>query len=316
MNNNGLVSVVIPTYHQSALLERALHSVVSQTYDCLEILVVNDNGEDSEYTPIVRNIISQLSDSRIRLITPKIHKNGAAARNVGIKESIGEYIAFLDDDDYWVSNKIEKQIAVLSNLSNEWGGVACKNIAIRNGEVYRALSGFKENNLCRNIMMRNAEISTDNILLRRSALFETGLFDENLKRNQEVQLLVYFTNKYKIKLLDEYLVYVDSNASPNQPSPQNMELIKKDFLESIRPIICQYPKKYQKAIYYMNAFEIGILMIRNQQYLRGIKLVSGVILSPLTTVLSIKYVARKLVASHKQDYNLDELGVFLRWEQE
>lgn len=293
----GLVSIVIPTYKQSDLLERAIKSVLVQTYSNLELLVVNDNDPEDDYTEIIKRKITSISDVRLKLIMQEKHINGAAARNTGIRVAIGEYIAFLDDDDYWDKRKIELQVEVLESLDQSWGGVACKNIAMKNGKVFRALPSFKEGNICERILLRRTEISTDCIMLRRKALDCTGYFDENLKRNQEVQLLTFFTQKYKMKLLDRYLVCVDSSQSPNQPSPQKMEKIKEDYFKSIEAVLKEFPPSIQERTKIMHKFEIGVLMLRNGMKFEGLKRCLSVFSSPFTLFYSLEYVNRKIKAS-------------------
>lgn len=98
-----LVSVVIPTYNRSKELKRALESVLSQTYKNFEVIVVDNNSTDSTDA-----MLKDLNDQRIRLL--KINNNGviAASRNLGINASSGKWIAFLDSDDWWYSNKLER----------------------------------------------------------------------------------------------------------------------------------------------------------------------------------------------------------------
>ena len=107
----GLVSVIIPTYRRSKMLERAIESVLGQTYTNLEILLVNDNNPNDEFTVEIQERIKKYaSDSRLQFIIQDRHVNGAVARNVGIKIAKGEYVAFLDDDDWWEKDKINKKI--------------------------------------------------------------------------------------------------------------------------------------------------------------------------------------------------------------
>ena len=105
---NPLISVVIPTYNREKELNRALLSVLNQTYSNWEVLVVDNHSDDR-----TEDMICSLNDKRVRIF--KIHNNGviAASRNLGIKHSKGEYIAFLDSDDWWKSNKLEVSVSFL-----------------------------------------------------------------------------------------------------------------------------------------------------------------------------------------------------------
>ena len=108
-----LVSVVIPVYGVERYIKEALDSVIAQTYNNLEIIVVDDQSPDNSIE-IVQN---SYTDSRIRIIQQK-NRGLAGARNTGIRNANGSYIAFLDSDDFWQANKIEEHIATMqANMS-------------------------------------------------------------------------------------------------------------------------------------------------------------------------------------------------------
>jgi teichuronic acid biosynthesis glycosyltransferase TuaG len=111
MANNTLVTVIITTYNRAKLLEKTLDSVRNQTYKNLEIIIVSDSSNDG--TDIY---IQNISDVRIKYF--KLDKNSglpAVTRNHGLKNSLGEFIAFCDDDDIWINTKIEKQLDYIKN---------------------------------------------------------------------------------------------------------------------------------------------------------------------------------------------------------
>jgi glycosyltransferase involved in cell wall biosynthesis len=104
----SLVSIVIPTFNRARDLERALKSVILQTYSDWEVLIVDNHSCDD-----TEDIVKGLNESRMRLF--KIHNNGviAASRNMGIQHSRGEYVAFLDSDDWWAPRKLEISLKYL-----------------------------------------------------------------------------------------------------------------------------------------------------------------------------------------------------------
>ena len=106
-----VVSAIITTFERVELLKRALQSVLSQSYTQLEILVVDDASSNNDAS----SMINDLNDDRIRLIKHEANKGVSAARNTGIKNARGEYVAFLDDDDIWLQDKIEQQLEVINN---------------------------------------------------------------------------------------------------------------------------------------------------------------------------------------------------------
>src|SRR5690554_8001037 len=109
MNNLKLVSIIIPTYKQLDKLKRSIDSVLMQSYENIEIIVVDDNGYDSEYSSLVNTLMEEyINNKKVKYIKHKVNKNGSAARNTGIRHSNGDYIMFLDDDDMFVNDKIRK----------------------------------------------------------------------------------------------------------------------------------------------------------------------------------------------------------------
>lgn len=301
-----LVSVVIPTYKRSDMLERAIRSVLNQTYENIEVLVVSDNEPDDIYTEAAKKLIDRIGDSRLKLVTQEKHINGAAARNAGIRASCGEYVAFLDDDDWWEVRKVELQVALIKTLGDDYGGVTCKNKHYCDGELIAALPPIDDSaDLCKSIMLRIADLSTDAILLRRQCLDETGYFDETLKRHQEVQLMSFFTRKYKVKLLDMYLVCVDSTKNENQPSPERMEMIKKDFLKAVEPVLLTYAPNVRRNVYTMHQFEIGLLYLRNGNLVRGLIKCMKVLTGFRTLKYAGQYIKKKLITRKNVNERVD-----------
>jgi len=115
-----LVSVVIPTYSRNDMLSRAIDCILAQTHKNLDIIVVDDNPPESEYRTSTEQLMKKYaSDERVRYIQNEKNLGGAGARNVGIEASKGEYIAFLDDDDEYYPEKIEKQLEVFLNSGSD-----------------------------------------------------------------------------------------------------------------------------------------------------------------------------------------------------
>ena len=269
---SGLVSVIIPTYKRSEKLSRAIESVLNQTYKKIELLLVNDNDPDDDYTVELKQRVSKYQeDSRFRLVFQEKHTNGAVARNVAIKQAKGEYIAFLDDDDWWESEKIEHQVAVLKDLSPEWGGVSCKyRFFDSSGNVVGATKKYNDGNIYKDILFLLSDVATGTLCLRHKALDDVGYFDENLLRHQDLQLLVCFTYKYKIKELNEYLHCCDVSDVQNRPNGEKLILHKKHFFKSITHILEKMSKSDIKCVYAMHKYEIGYVFLKNGELLKGI----------------------------------------------
>src|SRR5438132_12765470 len=106
------VSVIIATHNRARLLRRAIHSVLAQTFEDWELLVVDDGSTDNTET-----IAVSLQDLRICYLRHEVNRGLSAARNTGIRISRGEYVAFLDDDDEWLPKKLERELEVFRSSS-------------------------------------------------------------------------------------------------------------------------------------------------------------------------------------------------------
>lgn len=121
---NELVSIIMPAYQCEATVEESIRSVLSQTYQSWELIIVDDASTDG--TPaILTRLVTE--DSRIRVITLKYNGGVAAARNHGAKSALGKWIAFLDSDDIWLPEKLEKQLSLAEKSETEfiYSGAAC-----------------------------------------------------------------------------------------------------------------------------------------------------------------------------------------------
>lgn len=112
---NHLVSIIMPAYNAENLIEDSINSILSQTYRNFELIVIDDCSKD-QTVRIVEQFI--LKDSRIKIIKNIKNKGVAETRNVGLDQAKGEYVAFLDSDDKWDNNKLEKQLKILKESND------------------------------------------------------------------------------------------------------------------------------------------------------------------------------------------------------
>lgn len=113
IKKNPLVSIVIPSYNHGKFIGRAIESVLSQTYQTFEVIVIDNHSKDE-----TDKVLNKFRDNRIKVL--KIHNKGiiAISRNRGIKEAKGEWVAFLDSDDVWYPKKLEILLGLATNESN------------------------------------------------------------------------------------------------------------------------------------------------------------------------------------------------------
>ena len=293
----GLVSVIVPTYKRASLLSRTIESVLSQTYRNLELILVNDNDPNDEFTSNVKKITEiYKKDSRFKLVIQDRHINGAFARNIGIKEAQGEYIAFLDDDDWWEKTKLSVQVSELEKLDDSWGGVSCRfKIYNKNNEIISLSPIYKDGKIYRDILSMYTEVTTCSILLRREALDETGYFDDKLVRNQEIQLLANFTFKYKIKLVDKFLLNIDASDNQNRVVDEIKLLdIRTSLYKSVSNILNKISKQEFKTINSLRDIELAYILLKNGKYSRSLKYAFSMFNSPSIFILTFNLLLRRI----------------------
>ncbi len=191
------VSVVIPTWNRASLVTRALRSVLDQTRPPDEVLVVDDGSSDDT----AERVRAQFPT--VRLLTQQ-NLGVSAARNAGIREATGEWIALLDSDDEWLSNKLERQ---LQAVTDETLLCHCDEIWIRRGRRVNAMK--KHRKYGGSIFERCLPlcvISPSSVLLRRRLLDEVGLFDEALPACEDYDLWLRVTSRFPVLFIDEPLI--------------------------------------------------------------------------------------------------------------
>ena len=253
--NNGLVSCIIPTYKRCDMIERAIDSVLNQTYKNIEVIVVNDNVPNDVYSKELQKLMLKYKgNANVKLVSQEEHINGAVARNVGIREAKGEYIAFLDDDDEWLPTKIEKQIKLFRK--SETGVVTCLWGAYKNNKLIKKCQIYNEKDMTFKILSRKVSIFTSTVIMRKDVAIQFGGFDETLKRHQDLQFLTDASDNTRFAILAEYLTKLHVDSDINRPNLYNFIDSKKKFLKCEKKKIDGYNFINRARIYGAHNFEI------------------------------------------------------------
>lgn len=179
MNTNYIVSVIIATYKRTESLKNAIFSVNQQTYDNIEIIIVDDNANVVDNN-LVKNLVESIKTNRtIKYIKNDINMGSAETRNIGIRNAIGEYITFLDDDDIYLPNKVENQLKHMLEEESDYS-ITDLMLFSENDKLieYRRrdyLKNSESNNLLKCHLMHHMT-GTDSIMFKRDYLIEIGCF--------------------------------------------------------------------------------------------------------------------------------------------
>jgi glycosyltransferase involved in cell wall biosynthesis len=194
------VSVIIPTYNRGWIIERAISSVLSQTYRDFELIIVDDGSRDDTLRRL-----SKLKDSRVRVFSKK-NAGAAAARNFGIKKSRASLLAFLDSDNTWHQNFLEVMKSELKPSDNlAYSGQNLILVKGKNQKVLGRAVRNEEYNFTK--LLSSNYIDTSSVLVRKSAVLKAGLFDAGLKTLEDWDLYgrIAIKNPLAIKYVNQVL---------------------------------------------------------------------------------------------------------------
>lgn len=200
-----MISAIVTTYkREPEMVKRAINSILAQTHKDFELIVVDDSPSDYNLRNDVKEMVNGVEYDRIKYIQHKKNKGGCAARNTGIENAKGEYIAFLDDDDIWLPNKLEVQLGKFSDL--EVGLVYCNYNVINtktNKTVVTNNNYLSNGNIAEKLLINN----TMGIfpMVRKSCLESCGLFDTTLQSSQDLDMWLRILDKYKAEYANEVL---------------------------------------------------------------------------------------------------------------
>lgn len=240
------VSVIIPAYNAMAYLPETITSLLQQTFSDFEVIIINDGSFDN-----IEEWFSQIKDPRARLITQK-NLGLSAARNTGISQAQGKYIAFLDADDLWHSTKLEKQVEVL-DTQQDIGLVYCWTALIDENSkpTGRIFKSYAQGNVWESLTENNL-IRCGSVPMVRHQCFQTcGGFDININAAQDWDMWLRIAASYSFALIKEPLVYYRQH-------PNNKSKVYTQRTEDFRNLI---EKAFESA-----PFEL--LYLRNRSYAR------------------------------------------------
>ena len=189
INEKVLISVIIPTYNRADLISRAIASVTKQSYQHFEIIIVDDASEDN-----IASVVRSIKDSRIKYIRHQTNLGGSEARNTGIKNAQGKYIAFLDSDDVWLPDKLKLQLAAVSQQEEPENLVCYGRFQISprifyKTSVFPAQAKQESETVPDYFWLSRGEILTSTLLISRTLAVAT-MFKPGLAKHQDLDFVI------------------------------------------------------------------------------------------------------------------------------
>lgn len=269
---NNIVSVIIPSYGGGQYLERCVDSVLAQTYPNIEVIVVDDNGiGTSDQLSTEKVMLKYSNDNRVKYILHDVNINGSAARNTGVRNATGSFIALLDDDDAYYPSNIEEHMKVLPYLPGDYALTYCGLEEYLDDKLLRTVQRTFTGQDLYGILRHSIVVGSTSMCIRRTVWEELDGFDESFRRHQDWEFSARLMAKYKVKALPHigfrrYLV--------QRNSPKDSEIAisyRVHYLDKMKPLIATLPQEQQEDIVIYNMLDVLLTLIKNQEYGRFCK---------------------------------------------
>ena len=225
--DRALVSVIIPAFDAAKHIRQTLNSVLAQTYQALEVIVVDDGSTDATGA-IVEEFVKK--DARVKLVR-QCNAGVGAARNTAIRMARGEYVAPLDADDFWFPKKLEKQVARMEQSGEETGVVYCWSRQVdEDGDfvVAGSLNSSLEGRLRHALVLANILENASVPLFRAAALTRVGLYLTRIEQGgaqgcEDWDLYIRIAETLSIRVVPEILVAYRQTSSSMKVNAESME---------------------------------------------------------------------------------------------
>ncbi|MBL7749205.1 MAG: glycosyltransferase family 2 protein [Chitinophagaceae bacterium] len=254
----SLVSVIIPMYNAAPYIRQTISSVLNQTYKEVEVIVMNDGSKDDSEKTVLE---LQKEDRRIRY-QYKANSGVSDTRNKGIDLCTGEYVAFLDADDVWLPQNLEKKINALNESGKQWVFSLHESIDENNRQLQVAMNNFRPYNVVDNLLLWEGDVvpgPCSNIVVKRDFLGDEIRFDTSLSSPADRDICLQLGSKGEPVFINEelwqYRLHSQSMTSVNFKVVDEMVRLykkadEKDWFSS--------PKLRRKALSNVNLILAGI----------------------------------------------------------
>lgn len=285
MEDNICISVVLPLYNNRHTIERAVFSVLSQSYSNLEVIIVDDGSEDDGLA-----LVERMADSRLQCYR-LAHQNANVARNYGIAHSHGAYIAMLDGDDEWKENHLACSLDVL--LKEKADGIYGSLILRGNNDCVVTTRALQQDESWIDFLLSNGFAAQTSTLFMTSVSAKAILWDETLLRHQDYDFVVRYCKKYRMcpkmeattiyhysqvpKTIDfdsciRFIKSVEDEISNNVYMNYHLQMLRQAVACSADEAIVQYYRKEATRCEYLLSLYDYLVLRKPQSKMEALKL--------------------------------------------
>jgi glycosyltransferase involved in cell wall biosynthesis len=272
--DSPLVSVVISTYNRHSSLETALESVGAQTYDRLELVVVDDHSQ-----PPARDVVDAADVSAFEQVTYVRHdenRGANAARNTGIDAASGEFLAFLDDDDRWVPEKIARQ---LDAFEDGVGVVYTGMEMLLDGRTESVTPPEVRGDITKALLCRNV-VGTLSAVMVRADIADTVRFDERFPSWADLEWYIHLSTQTAFRRVPEPLVRYDLRSQNRLSDDFEKKRVSYDlFIDEFSDLAARYGRLFRRKFVGWAAFRVGSSALYNNRYSEARQLLATAVLA-------------------------------------
>lgn len=265
-----LITVIIPTKNRSEELKRAIQSVLNQSHQEFEILVVDDHSEEK-----IAEVVELFNDQRIKYFkSNKTQSNANVCRNIGLLHAQGEFIAMLDSDDEWMPFHLESKLSYLikHNVDGVFGSYVIDDGESRRDVISRALQP-KES--MADYLLTDGRAATPTHFYKTNCAKQI-MWDEELFRHQDYDFSIRFAKEYKFVACPEIscIVHWNKNEKRKEHFDSQILFIKKHFGSISPSVFNKYHQQYDKMLYSRNDISKNIKQYFNKNKFKYIHFVT------------------------------------------